>query len=140
MDIVSLFFRSHEGNITESLESGEPVYFCVGCKAHKIFDDVNVHLKIKKIGEEGGAGTVLFLSSENDKNLFQVPLGKHEIQVQMPYLGLAPGMYTMSIKLKKGSIYTFDAVENFRFTVNSNGKMSECKFYQPRLWQLVSGE
>ena len=58
----------------------------------------------------------------------------------MPYLGLGPGMYTMSIKLKKGSFYTFDAVENFRFTVNSNGKMSECKFYQPRLWQLVSGE
>ncbi len=140
MDIVSLFFRSHEGNITESLESGELVYFCVGCKAHKIFDDVNVHLKIKKIGEEGGAGAVLFLSSENDKNLFHIPLGKHEIQVKMPYLGLAPGMYTMSIKLKKGSIYTFDAVENFRFTVNSNGKMSECKFYQPRLWKLVSGE
>lgn len=140
MDIVSLFFRSYEGNIIESLESGEPVFFCVGCKAHKIFDDVNVHLKIKKIGEEGGAGAVLFLSSENDKNFFHVPLGKHEIQVQMPYLGLAPGMYTMSIKLKKGSIYTFDAVENFRFTVNSNGKMSECKFYQPRLWKLVSGE
>lgn len=140
MDIVSLFFRSGEGNITESLESGDPAFFCVGCKARDLFDDVNVHLKIKKIGEEGGAGAVLFLSSETDKNFFHVPLGKHEIQVQMPYLGVAPGMYTMSIKLKKGSFYTFDAVENFRFTVNSNGKMSECKFYQPRLWKLVSGE
>lgn len=140
LDIVALFFRNFEGNIIESLVSGKPVDFCVGCKAHEKFDNVNLHLKIKKIGEEGGTGAVLFLSSENDKNFFQVPPGEHEIQVQMPYLGLAPGIYTMSIKLKQGSIYTFDAVETFRFTVNSDGKMSDCKFYQPRLWKLVSGE
>lgn len=140
LDIVSLFFRSPEGNIVESLVSGTPVDFCVGCKAHEKFDNVNLHLKIKKIGEEGGTGAVLFLSSESDRNFFQVPPGEHEIQVQMPYLGLAPGIYTMSVKLKQGSIYTFDAVETFRFTVNSDGKMSDCKFYQPRLWKLVSGE
>ncbi len=83
-------------------------------------------------------GTVLFLSGENDETFFEVLAGEHEIQLQMPYLGLEPGTYTMNIKLKQSSLYTFDFVESFRFTVKSNGKMSECRFYQPRSWKLAS--
>ncbi len=140
LDIFSVFFRDSEGNILESLVSGKPVNFCVGCKAHRKVDNVTLHLKIKTLSGEGGMGTVLFLSGEHDENFFEIPLGKHELQVEMPYLGLGPGAYTMSIKLKKGSIYTFDVVESFRFTVKSDGKMSECCFYQPRSWKLVSQE
>jgi ABC-type glutathione transport system ATPase component len=140
LDIVSVFFRDSEGNIIKSLVSGKPVDFCVGCKAHHSVDNVTLHLKIKTLSGEGGMGTVLFLSGEHDEQFFEIPPGKHELQVEMPYLGLGPGTYTMSIKLKKGSIYTFDVVESFRFTVNSDGKMSECCFYQPRSWKLVSQE
>lgn len=140
LDIVSVFFRDSEGNILESLVSGKPVNFCVSCKAHQSVDKVTLHLKVKTLSGEGGMGTVLFLSGEHDEQFFEIPSGKHELQVEMPYLGLAPGTYTMSIKLKKGSIYTFDVVESFRFTVNSDGKMSECCFYQPRSWKLVSQE
>jgi len=140
LDILSLFFRDVEGNVIESLVSGNPVNFCVGCKARHKVDNVTLHLKIRTIGGEGGMGTVLFLSGEHDEKFFAIPPGKHELQVELPYLGLAPGTYTMSIKLKQGSIYTFDVVESFRFTVKSNGKMSECCFYQPRLWKLVSQE
>jgi len=138
LDIVSLFFRNPEGKIIESLQSGESVYFCVGCKAHKKVDNITLHLKITEFGGEGGTGTVLFLSGENDENFFEILPGKYEIQLQMPYLGLGPGTYTMSIKIKQSSIYTFDVFESFRFTVKSDGKMSQCKFYQPRSWKLVS--
>jgi ABC-type polysaccharide/polyol phosphate transport system ATPase subunit len=136
LDLIHLFFRDAEGKILESLKSGEPTSFCVGCRAHKKFDNVTLHLKITELGGEGGTGTVLFLSGENDEKSFEVLPGKHEIQLQMPYLGLAPGTYTMSIKLKQSSIYTFDVFESFRFTVRSDGRMSQCKFYQPRSWQL----
>ncbi|PSM50223.1 ABC transporter ATP-binding protein [Chroococcidiopsis sp. CCALA 051] len=140
LDIRSLFFRDLEGNIIKSLVSGKPVNFCVGCQAHQRVDNVTLHLKIKTIGGEGGMGTVLFLSGEHDEKFFEIPSGKQELQVELPYLGLGPGTYTMSIKLKQSSIYTFDVVESFRFTVKSNGKMSECCFYQPRLWKLASPE
>ncbi len=138
LDIVSLFFRNPDGKIIESLKSGESVYFCVGFKAHKHVDNVTLHLKITQLGGEGGTDTVLFLSGENDQKFFEILPGKHEIQLQMPYLGLVPGTYTMSIKLKQSSIYTFDVFESFRFIVKSDGKMSQCRFYQPRLWKLVS--
>ena len=140
VDIVSLFFREPQGNILESLVSGKPVHFCVGCKAHERFDEVNLHLKITELSGDGGTGTVLFMSGGNDETLFEMLPGDHEIQLQMPYFCLRPGTYTMSIKIKKGSIYTFDVIESFRFTVKSDGKMSDCRFYQPRSWKLVSNE
>ena len=128
LDITHLFFRDAAGEILKSLRSGEPAIFCVGCKAHQKFDNVTLHLKITELGGEGGTGTVLFLSGENDEQFFEILPGKHELQLQMPYLGLAPGSYTMSIKIKQSSIYTFDVFESFRFTVSSDGKMSQCKF------------
>jgi len=75
-----------------------------------------------------------------DEEFFEVVPGKHEIQVQMPYFCLKPGIYTVNVKIKTGSLYTFDAVNSFRFTVKSDGKMSQCMFYQPRSWQLVSND
>lgn len=73
----------------------------MSCKAHQSVDKVTLHLKVKTLSGEGGMGTVLFLSGEHDEQFFEIPPGKHELQVEMPYLGLAPGTYTMSIKLKK---------------------------------------
>lgn len=138
IDITSLCFKGVQGNLLESLISGEPVHFCVGFKAYKRSDNINLHLKIIEVG--GEVSTVLFLGGGNDEKFFDIHPGEHEIQVHLPYLGLRPGNYTMSIKLKQGSLYTFDLVESFRFTVNSDGKMSQCRFYQPRSWKLVSKE
>ncbi|GAB4187202.1 MAG: hypothetical protein Fur006_26920 [Coleofasciculaceae cyanobacterium] len=140
IDIISLFFREPQGTMVKSLVSGQTVHFCVGCKAHKQVDNVSLHVKISKLGGEGSMGTVLSLTGEHDETFFEILPGKHEIQVQFPYLGLEPGTYTMTVKLKQSSIYTFDAVDSFRFTVSSNGKMSDCRFYQPRSWKLVSQE
>jgi ABC-type polysaccharide/polyol phosphate transport system ATPase subunit len=138
LDITHLVFKDTEGRILKTLKSGEPAAFCVGCKAHQKCNDVTLHLKITELGGEGGTGSILFLSGENDDQFFEILPGKHEIQLQMPYLGLAPGTYTAIVKLKQNSIYTFDVVESFRFTVCSDGKMSKCKYYQPRTWQLAS--
>lgn len=136
IDITLLCFKKPQGEIVESLTSGEPIDFCVGFRARQQSSNINLHLKIIEIG--GEVSTVLFLGGGNDEQFFEVDTGQHEIQVHLPYLGLRPGMYNMSIKLKEGSLYTFDVVESFRFTVKSDGKMSQCKFYQPRYWKLIS--
>ncbi len=138
VDIASVSFRDFNNKILKSLISGENVYLCLACKAHKKFNQICIHLKITESTGEGG--TTLFLSSTNDNQLFEMPPGKHEIRLKMPFLGLAPGSYTMNIKLKEGAIRTLDFLESFRFTVNADSKMSECKFYQQRVWQLISEE
>ncbi|BAZ68341.1 MAG: ABC transporter ATP-binding protein [Pelatocladus maniniholoensis HA4357-MV3] len=136
IDIASLFFIDQQGKILESIVSGQNLIFCVGIKAYKKVDHVNLHLKITELGSEGGS--TLFISGGNDQTFFEVLPGEHEIQVHLPSLGFRPGTYTMSVKVKTGSFYTFDVVESFKFTVESDGKMSGCKFYQPRSWKLVS--
>lgn len=136
IDIVSLLFKDQQGEILQSIVTGKNVNFCVGIKAYQKFEDVNLHLKVTELGSEGGSA--LFLSGGNDETFFDVLPGEHEIQVQMPYLCFKPGTYTMSVKVKTGPFYTFDFVESFKFTVESDGKMSGCKFYQPRTWKLVS--
>lgn len=136
IDIVSLLFKDQQGQILESIVTGQNVNFCVGIKASQKFEDVNLHIKITELGSEGGSA--LFLSGGNDEIFFNVLPGEHEIQVQLPYLCFKPGTYNMSVKVKTGAFYTFDFVESFKFTVESDGKMSGCRFYQPRVWKLVS--
>ena len=117
---------------------GEPTSLCIGCQAQSQFSDVTLHIRISQVGGEESTGSVLFFCNSNDDVVLDVPSGRHEIQLQMPYLGLEPGMYSMKVQLKKDAVYVFDVVESFRFTILSNGKMSKCKFYQPRTWKLVS--
>jgi len=138
LKIIALCFRGVDGEIVDSLATGEPTCFCVGFKASKRVEGVNLHLKVIEMG--GESGTVLFLGGGNDDKFFEVSPGEHEIRVHLPYLGLRPGTYTMSVKLKQDALYTFDVVESFRFTVKPDGKMSQCRFYQPRSWELVSKE
>ncbi|MGJ3250982.1 MAG: polysaccharide ABC transporter ATP-binding protein [Elainellaceae cyanobacterium] len=137
LDIRALFFRDANDNILKTLVSGEQMSFCVACDAHDTVTGVTLHIKISKIGGEDSMGTTLFLSGDNDNVFFEVTPGKHEIHLQMPYLGLESGTYNMSIKLKKDSIYTFDVVDSFKFKVQSSSGMSRCAFYQPRTWRLT---
>lgn len=136
LDIVSASFKDSNDNILKFLTSGEDVSLSLVCKAHKKFKNICIHLKITEFGGEGG--TVLFLNSMHDHQSFEVPEGEHEIKLKLPFLGLAPSLYVMNIKLKEDGIGTLDFIESFKFAVNADGKMSECKFYQQRLWQLIS--
>ena len=138
LDIRALFFRDGDGNISKTLFSGEKTSFCVACDVHSPFSGVALHLKIRKVGGEESAGTVLCLNGHNDDCLFDVEPGKQEMQLQMPYLGLEAGQYTMSLKIKKEGVYTFDTIESFKFIVQSESIMGRCAFYQPRSWQIVS--
>jgi lipopolysaccharide transport system ATP-binding protein len=137
LDVTSLFFRNSEGEILESLVSGEPVQLCVGCKAHKKIDQVNFRISISEVG---GDRDLLYFGGANDQQFFDIVPGQHEIQIHMPHLILGTGNYIMYLFVKQGSLYTFDVVESFTFSVRANGKMIKSRLYQPRSWKLVSSE
>ena len=137
LDIISLFFRNNEGQIIESLVSGEPVQLCVGCKAHKKIERVNLRISINEIG---GERNLLYFGGVNDKEFFDIFPGESEIQIHMPHLILGAGGYNMYLFIKQGSLYTFDVIDSFTFSVHSNGKMIKSRLYQPRSWKLVRPE
>lgn len=78
------------------------------------------------------------LSTFTDKKLFVVMPGEQEIQLQMPYCCLKPSSYIMKLSLGQGPLYLLDAIESFEFRVNESGNMSQCLFYQPRDWKIIS--
>ena len=135
LDVISLFFRNTEDQIIESLVSGEPVQLCVGCKAHKKIDRVNLRISISEIG---GERDLLYFGGVNDQQFFEIFPGESEIQIHLPHLILGTGGYNMYLFIKQDSLYTFDVIDSFTFSVRSNGRMIKSRLYQPRSWKLVS--
>ncbi len=137
LDIIYLYFRNTEDQILELLVSGEPVQLCIGCKAHKKIDQVNLRISISEVG---GERDILYFGGVNDQQFFELFPGENEIQIHMPHLILGTGNYIMYVFIKQGYLYTFDIIESFTFSVRSNGKMIKSRLYQPRSWKLVSSQ
>jgi ABC-type polysaccharide/polyol phosphate transport system ATPase subunit len=137
IDIRDLFFRDAQGEPTQTLLTGEPLSFCLTCESHNSYSGVTFDVRIVKVGGEDSVGNVLSIKGQTDQAFFQIPPGLSELRLNLPYLGLSPGTYAAQVRLRKDSIYTFEIVESFRFSVVAQCDVSKCQFYQPRTWTLV---
>lgn len=136
LDITSITFTDKDNNTLETIRSGIPTNLHIDFTAHDYFKNVSIRIRIDELGKENK--TVLLLSGLTDKKTFNVLPGKNRICVQMPYLGLAPGLYSINANVRKDSHYIFDTVESFRFVVKGDISLTKCIFYQPRSWKLES--
>ncbi|MFH7030167.1 MAG: ABC transporter ATP-binding protein [Heteroscytonema crispum UTEX LB 1556] len=135
VDIVSLFFKDEQGNLIAAPLCGEPAYLCVEYKANKQVDNANVGVLITALS--GQNERILYITSASDNQAIKIFTGKGEIQMQMPYCCLLPGLYSAKIYIKEG-ICSFDIVESFRFAVKASKVISQSLFYQPRTWKLIN--
>lgn len=136
-DIVSMFFKNAQEELIESPISGEPAYFCIKCKAKEKVDDVGFSFVVKGLAE--GGEVVVLLNSLSDEQPMSFLPGEHEVQIQMPYLGLRVGVYTIDIFIKRSGFYHLDSYESFQIIVKGKESASRGLFYQPRTWKVVSG-
>ncbi len=137
VDITYFCFKDVNKNIVKSPLSGDPIYFCVGCKIHKNIENLGIYLSIFQLSE--GGNLALHLNSHADSKILENSPGEFEIRLEVPYLGLRPGTYAMNIYIKDGSVYVFDAHEGFRFNVLVGDNTNQGIFYQPRNWDIVGG-
>ncbi|MDJ0633592.1 MAG: ABC transporter ATP-binding protein [Xenococcaceae cyanobacterium MO_188.B29] len=135
LDILSVQFQDVLGNTIESLVSGEQTILSIECQIHKESKNINLFVAIREMMGENDL--VLHISSFNDNQPLALPPGKHHIQLQLPYLGLKPGLYNLDFSIKEGSLYELDKVSSFRFKVIGKESMSRCLFYQPRAWKVL---
>lgn len=135
LDILSISFKDEQGNALSALMTGEPAYLCVECKSYQTIEDANLGIVVKSLS--GEHDLVLYLTSASDNEALKVTPGKVELQMQMPYCSMVPGVYSAKIYVRKG-VYSFDVVESFRFTVKSQRTVSRCLFYQPRTWKVIN--
>ncbi|MDZ7961996.1 MAG: ABC transporter ATP-binding protein [Aulosira sp. DedQUE10] len=134
VDIVSLSFKDEQGNILAAPFCGEPAYLCVECKAYK--EVVHANLGVLITALSGQNERILYITSASDNEPLKILPGRVEIQMQMPYCCLLPGVYSAKIYIKEG-VCSFDIVESFRFTVKASKITSRSLFYQPRKWQVI---
>lgn len=134
IDIVAIYFKDAQGNLLATPMMGEPAYLCVECKSYKTIENANLGILIKSFAGENDL--VLYLTSASDNQPLEISPGRVELQMQMPYCGLIPGVYSARIYVRE-AVYSFDIVEAFRFTVKANKNASRCLFYQPRNWAVI---
>ncbi|MDZ8050070.1 MAG: ABC transporter ATP-binding protein [Aulosira sp. ZfuVER01] len=135
VDIVSLSFKDVQGNILAAPLCGELAYLCVECKAYKKVENANLGVSITALS--GQNERILYITSASDNEPLKILPGRVEIQMQMPYFCLLPGLYSAKIYIKEG-VCSFDIVESFRFTVKASKITSRSLFYQPRKWKVFN--
>ncbi|MEL7459165.1 MAG: ABC transporter ATP-binding protein [Pseudomonadota bacterium] len=132
LDITEVFFVDSSSKIVDFIETGKPISLTVTVNARNQYDDIFIRFIIREISGEGDIA--LTISNQSDDRPFQIPIGKSELSIQMPYVGLKPALYTAKIIIKQGNMNVLDGVESFKFHVKGGGSMSNCQFYQPRDW------
>ncbi|MBD2253472.1 ABC transporter ATP-binding protein [Nostoc parmelioides] len=137
VDIASIYFKDGQGKIIEAPRCGEPAYFCVECQVHRPVESANLGVLISTLS--GQNERVLYITSASDHETLNLLPGRVEIQMQMPYCCLLPGMYNTKIYIKEG-VCSFDIVESYRFAVKASKVSSKSLFYQPRTWNVISKE
>lgn len=134
LDITSLCFKDERDSLIQTPFTGEPISFIIGCKVRRETDKVNVYLMISEIGGEGDL--ILSIDSAVEDNFYHLSPGKHNLALDMSYLGLRPGLYSVKIIIKESLLSTLDYVENFMFSVDSRRAMNRSLFYQPVEWNI----
>ncbi|MEM8805215.1 MAG: ABC transporter ATP-binding protein [Cyanobacteria bacterium P01_G01_bin.38] len=132
LDIQYVFFRNERGDMIDSPKSGEAVQLCIGYQSTQKFGEVSVYVLIREL--MGTNDLILHLSNFFDQTSITVQPGEHEMQLEMPYICLRPGLYAMTVFVKQGSMHVLDHVDNFSFTVSGSGSERNL-FYQPRRWK-----
>jgi len=128
-----IYFTDARGTKVESPISGEPVTFRIRCLCSREFPKVKTTLIIREAF--GDLQTILTLSSGDVP--VSLPLGRSEITLDFPFLGLQSGLYTIKIGLTAEKLEHIAATESFRFYVGRNEHTQHCLFYQPCEWQVI---
>ncbi|WAL61039.1 ABC transporter ATP-binding protein [Thermocoleostomius sinensis] len=134
VDITALCFKDEQGDLLTAPATGEPAFLSIECNVCEPVEAANVSCQITALA--GEYDKVLYLTTASDNEFIHLPSGHVEIQMQMPYLGLKPGVYSAKISVRQG-VRSFDIVKSFRFTVKASKNVSRCLFYQPRSWKTI---
>jgi lipopolysaccharide transport system ATP-binding protein len=134
--IESITLINHNGKISDSIFSGKPAHFSIVFTVNKHIKNVQINLQI----DSGDVGQIIYLNSPDDNFLLDTLPGKYEIQIQLTYLVLGPGTYTMRVLFRKDNGDYIDRADSFEFAVEKTEGISYSRFYQPRMWKLMRND
>ena len=134
--ITNIFFRNSNKDTIDFPISGQSIYLCIECFSYQVLKEVCVRLSLKK---QGQLDEVLFLNNFHDNQPMQILKGNNEIQIYMPYIGLIPGLYNLSIGIHQGLLFQLDIITSFKFKVQkplTQDNFNRSIYYQERQWNV----
>jgi lipopolysaccharide transport system ATP-binding protein len=138
LKIIHVKFRDENSKILETFCSGQFIKLCLGIKSERDFKNVGVNILIDELSFE--QRRVLRFSTYSEETSFDILRGEDEIIIEMQFLGLKPGYYTMKASISQSPLNLLDAIESYEFKVEQTNGMSECSFYQPKLWYVARND
>lgn len=122
----------HERKV-DCFKSGENASFALQVNCNVSQEKVILSALIRELS--GESETILHLSSDKENHFFDFNEGLHNLRMEMPICGLAPGLYTAKIYLHKQPFYMLDAIESFIFRVTTEKSMKQCVYFQTVNWR-----
>jgi ABC-type polysaccharide/polyol phosphate transport system ATPase subunit len=136
LQIKHLSFVDDRSEPLLALHSGRSAILNVGCRVHEPLSGVILGVLIDELSAH--RTRVLVMESARDGKAFSLLPGDHVFRLHFSPCSLKPGSYTAKVYLKRGKLHIFDIVESFVFKVETDSKMIQCGFYQPRDWEVLS--
>jgi lipopolysaccharide transport system ATP-binding protein len=135
LKIIHVKFKDENSEILKTFCSGQFIKLCLGVKSERDFENIGFNILIDELSFE--QRRVLRFSTYSERTSFNLSKGEDEIIIEMQSLGLKPGYYTMKVSISQSSLNLLDAIESYEFKVEQTNGMSECLFYQPKLWYVA---
>lgn len=128
---------SAQGKMLETLTPGEPATLRLEVQAQRRVRELNVNVIVKDM--QGESQNILFFQSEVDRGWIDLPAGRAAIDLHLPLCALKTGVYSVKLGITEGAYGThLDSFESFLLRVKAADAMSQCSFFQPREWKVVS--
>lgn len=132
LDFSEVRLLDSKNSSIEFITSGNTTKIELVLKSSARHSNVVISALIKELS--GESDLILHLSSDKQGKLFDFDGGLKRVSIELPELGLRPGVYTAKIYLHKDSFFMLDMVESFIFKVRSNVDMNQCLFFQRVNW------
>ena len=130
----------HQVGFTENLfwTSGQPGRISIQIDTEKEIEEASVNLMFFDLEHESG-DVVQFIVSSRDIGWLDLKSGRSEIQLNLPFVGLRPGIYRVKLSISQSAMHDIlDAADNLKLVVRNSGLTDNCLYFQPRDW-IVDG-
>lgn len=134
LDIRNVQLADGDGKAVTLLNTGKPGKIFIDCDVRHPVSEAYVGCIIRDLSD-GDASVVLNLNGDKDKQFFNINSGRVRFCLDLEVVGLRNGRYTAKLYVAKRPLSIFDAVESFKFRVESDYGISHGLFYQAHFWQ-----
>lgn len=133
-DITSVSFKDENGNVLNSIITGQNVSLCITAQVYRDIEDVRLSVNFFSTSLE--SEKVLRFDSKESQDI-TVNSGLVEFQLNIPFLGIREGLYCLKLVINQGNLFGLDELTNFVFKVKKQeNKVNDSLFYLPGNWSV----